>query len=87
FVSNSRELPACQQRQGGPQTPSNFEPLAARKLTQPLCEPGFRVRNSRGEVFTIGCAIVDNAIEFGAASSIEPSYRYIPPALDLPVGG
>ncbi|MCL2858039.1 MAG: hypothetical protein FWE19_10105, partial [Oscillospiraceae bacterium] len=70
FVSNSRELPACQQRQGGPQTPSNFEPLAARKLTQPLCEPGFGVRNSRGEVFAANCAVTDEHVGCGAVSSV-----------------
>ncbi|MCL2857199.1 MAG: hypothetical protein FWE19_05700 [Oscillospiraceae bacterium] len=69
-MSNSRELPACQQRQGGTQTPSNFEPLATRKLTQPLCEPGFRVRSFCGEVFAADCAVTDEHVGCGAVSSV-----------------
>ncbi|MCL2857083.1 MAG: hypothetical protein FWE19_05070 [Oscillospiraceae bacterium] len=50
--------------------PLDFEPLAARKLTQPLCEPGFRVRNSRGEVFAANCAVTDEHVGCGAVSSV-----------------
>ncbi|MCL2857775.1 MAG: hypothetical protein FWE19_08705 [Oscillospiraceae bacterium] len=51
----------------------DFEPLATCKLTQPLCELGFRVRNSRGEVFAANCAVTDEHVGCGAASSVRKS--------------
>ncbi|MCL2857569.1 MAG: hypothetical protein FWE19_07640 [Oscillospiraceae bacterium] len=34
-------------------------PVADIELTQPLCEPGFRVRSFCGEVFAVNYAAVD----------------------------
>ncbi|MCL2857048.1 MAG: hypothetical protein FWE19_04895 [Oscillospiraceae bacterium] len=53
----------------------NFEPLAARKLTQPLCEPGFRARSFCGEVFTVDYAVVDEHCQIRSGIANEPDYR------------
>ena len=71
-MSNSYELPVLSIGAGWQQSPSEFG-LATRKLTQPLCEPGFRARSFRGEVFAITYALADESYQLRSGITTEQS--------------